>query len=265
MRNLLIAVLLSAASLTSWSQSLVNGVQPTAINGVTVVTGATAIDGVGLTAPGGGLVTANWTLLQSGGQDCTSGTTCTINTGISATTANSVFIVSVYADTNISITSTSFAGCTGGSGTWTGNGAGAPYQAYLSAEGAVMWAYNLGNGGGCSEVDVTLSGAQDSNGFAAISEWSRGGGTPVLDALASTNALTTSCTSCTGSAFSSLSGTEDLLVQVINDGSSTGSPSSPYVWNAEQNTAYALNSTQLTSPTWTQSGGPFVTLGAAFK
>jgi hypothetical protein len=54
MRLLLIAVLLLLATgPKAWSQALINGVQPSAVNGVTVASGA-AIDGITLTAPGGG-------------------------------------------------------------------------------------------------------------------------------------------------------------------------------------------------------------------
>jgi hypothetical protein len=206
---------------------------------------------------------ASWSLLQGVAQDCAAGSTCAIE--ITTTTANSVAVPSAYTADSNSISSVSLSGCTGSAGTWTG-GTGASYAAFNSsgAEG-IAWAYNLGNGGGCTLVTITMTSAETAAWSASFDEFSRGGGTPAIDALASSNTNSSSCTTCTGSSFTSLSGSSDLLLQVVADGSSTGSPSSPYLWDSNELTAYALNSTQTTAPTWTQSGGPFVSLGAAFR
>jgi hypothetical protein len=208
-------------------------------------------------------VGASWSLLQSPAQECAAGATCAMT--ITSTTASSVGTAAAYLSDSNSISSVSLSGCTGSAGTWTG-GTGASYAAFNSsgAEG-IAWAYNLGNGGGCTLVTITMTAAETSTWTIVYDEFSRGGGTPAIDALASSNTNSSSCTTCTGSSFTSLSGSSDLLLQVVADGSSTGSPSSPYLWDSNELTAYALNSTQTTAPTWTQSGGPFVTLGAAFK
>jgi hypothetical protein len=208
--------------------------------------------------------TANWTSLQSTiSFGCLAGSTCELALS-SASTANSVIVAVIYIPDSETITSLALTGCTGSAGTWTG-GSGSNYAAFNSATAGMATAYNLGNGGGCTGIDVTVSGTPTGGWGFGADEFSRGGGTPVFDALSSTNTNTTSCTSCTGSAFSSLSGTKDLLVQVTNTGSGTGSPSSPYVWDANQFVAYALNSTVTAAPTWTQTSGGFQSLGFGFK
>lgn len=53
MRNILALAILLAASLNCWSQTQINGIQPSAVNGVTVASGS-AFNGLTLTAPGGG-------------------------------------------------------------------------------------------------------------------------------------------------------------------------------------------------------------------
>lgn len=208
-------------------------------------------------------VTASWSFVQSTGGGCSVGPTCTF--AITPTTANSVIIVPVYTATNLTMTSAVLQGCST-PGTFTG-GSGSSYQAFGSPPGGTAWGYILGNGGGCTDLLVTMSAADSGNIAPFLLEFSRGGGTPVLDALSTTssNLNTTSCTTCTGSSFTSLSGTKDLIVQVTNTGSGTSSPSSPYVWDPNQFASYALNSIQLTAPTWTQSSGGFQTFGVAFK
>jgi hypothetical protein len=129
----------------------------------------------------------------------------------------------------------------------------------------MAWAYNLGNSGGCISITVNLTSAESGSWSFNTIEFTRSTGTPTLDALASTNTNTSSCTSCTGASFTSLSGASDLIVQVTNTGSGTSSPSSPYVWDTNQFASYALNSIQLTAPTWTQSSGGFQAFGVAFK
>jgi hypothetical protein len=185
-------------------------------------------------------------------------------TNIETPGAGNLITLASYTLDNNTIASVAFAGCSGG--TWTG-GSGTHYAVYNATYGGgIAWAYNLGNGGGCTSVTVTMTSAETSSGWTlAYDEWNRGGGSPTFDAFSSTNANTTSCTSCSGSAFSGLTGTSDVLIQVIADGSSTGAPSTPYVWDTDEFIAYALNSTQTTAPTWTQSGGGFLSLGAAFK
>jgi hypothetical protein len=205
--------------------------------------------------------TASWSFLQSTPGGCGAGPTCTFS--ITATTANSVVVVPVYTATNLTITSATLAGCAT-PGTFTG-GSGSSYQAFGSPPGGLAWGYILGNGGGCTDLSVTMSAADSGNISPSVEEFSRGGGTPVLDTLASTNTNTTSCTSCTGSSFPSLSGTKDLMVQIANTGSGTGNPSSPYAWDHNDITAYVLNSTATAAPTWTQSSGGFETFGVAFK
>jgi hypothetical protein len=91
MRNLLALVLFLAASLSCWPQSTINGVQPTAVDGVTVVTGATQIDGVSLTAPGGGGATP--TFVQSHSTGTSNGVSITFS---SAVTSGNVIIVTYY-------------------------------------------------------------------------------------------------------------------------------------------------------------------------
>jgi hypothetical protein len=212
--------------------------------------------------------TASWTAVQtSTGASCPAGNTCSLFSGgsILSTTANTVIVAAAYVATNNTISSIALSGCSGSAGTWTG-GSGTGYAVYNATyAGGVALAYNLGNSGGCTTLTVTLASAEPSTWSLAFDEFSRGSGSPVLDTLSSTNTSTSSCTACTGSAFSSLSGSSDLLVQIISDGSSTGNPSSPYVWDSFELLAYALNSIQTTAPTWTQSGGGFLSLGAAFK
>lgn len=205
--------------------------------------------------------TASWSFVQSTPGGCGAGPTCTFS--ITPTTANSVIVVPVYTGTNITMTSAALAGCAT-PGTFTG-GSGSSYQVFTAGLGGLAWGYILGNGGGCTDLLVTMSAADSGNIGPSILEFSRGGGTPVLDALASTNTNTSSCTSCTGSSFTSLSGTRDLIVQPANTGSGTGSPSSPYAWDPNDIVAYVLNSTATAAPTWTQTSGGFQTFGVAFK
>jgi hypothetical protein len=208
-------------------------------------------------------VLVSWSFVQSaGGGSCTSGsTTCTF--ALNPTTANSVLAAYFYSSTSLTISSVALTGC-GTTGTWIG-GSGSSYQVFgTPSPGNMAWAYNITNGGGCTGATVTLSGTPGA-WEAGTLEFTRSSGAPTLDALATTNTNTSSCTSCTGSSFTSFTGTRDLLIQFVNDGSGTGSPSAPYIWDPDSVLAYALNSTQLTAPTWTQSSGGFQSLGAAFK
>lgn len=206
---------------------------------------------------------ASWSYIQTANRDCTAGSTCTA--AIDApTTANSVIVFAVYTSASNSITSVSLSGCSGGAGTWTG-GSGSSYAAFNSSSAGMAWIFNLANSGGCTGFTVNLTTAEPGAWGAALDEFSRGSGTPALDALASANLNTTSCTTCTGSSFTSLSGSSDLIVQIANTGSSTSSPSSPYAWDTGSVMAYALNSTATAAPTWTQSSGGFQTFGVAFK
>lgn len=220
-----------------------------------------------LTSPASG--PATWTgPVQSVGRSAGLAGNATYSDSLDVpTTANSVLVFAIYTNgtDNVTISSIALTGCTGSIGAWTG-GTGTSYHANQSGSpGNMVWAYNITNGGGCTGFTVVVSAAPVAGWGANVDEWTRSTGSATLDALASTNTNSSSCTTCTGSSFTSLSGTSDLIVQIVNTGSGAGSPSSPYSWDADSFAAYVLNSTVTTAPTWTQSSGGFQTFGVAFK
>jgi hypothetical protein len=204
-----------------------------------------------------------WNYVATNGQSCSAGGSCSPAFS-PVSTANSIVVVTAYVTNGNSITSMSLNGCSSGGGASIG-GSGTSYAGGNSVVGGMAWIYNLGNSGGCTSINLNLASAEAGTWSAYISEFTRSTGTPTLDALASSNTNATACTSCTGSAFSSLSGASDLLVQILDTGTGTGSPSPPYVWDALSIDAYALNSTHLPAPTWTQTSGGFLSFGVAFK
>lgn len=205
---------------------------------------------------------ATWTYVQTWTANCSAGSSCTVSPN--PTIANSVVLPVVFTPDSNTISSASLTGCSSGAGTWTG-GSGASYAVFNSpSPGGLIWAYNLGNSGGCNGLTVNLTNPEAGGWELAYVEFTRSSGSPTLDALA-TPAATSSCTTCTGSPFSSLTGTSDLIIQIANTGSGTGNPSSPYTWDVDDIVAYVLNSTATTAPTWSQSSGGFQTFGVAFK
>jgi hypothetical protein len=126
-----------------------------------------------------------------------------------------------------------------------------------------MVAYNITGTGGATSITCNFSATLTSPEL-TVSEWTRSTGAPTLDALAATNINSTSCSgSCSLSSFPTLTGSSDLLVQVLNWGSAS-SPSAPYVFDSLGYSIYALNSTQTTAPTIGNSGY-MQSSGLAFK
>jgi hypothetical protein len=188
-------------------------------------------------------------------------TTATCTYGISGVPgASTVVMVFVYAPGNEYISSV-----TGCSATWI-TGSGSAYAAFNSAAGSAAVAYALNAATACASVTVTLSAAPSGSWDSITNEYTyTGSGTATIDQLAATNTNTTSCSSCSASGFTGLTGTSDLMVQLINDNTGVSAPSSPYVWDGGDVAIYALNITSGTAPTITQTAGPFQSLGFAFK
>jgi hypothetical protein len=192
------------------------------------------------------------------GNTC-SGASCTIT--IQPTNTNDVLVLVTYTPSNVTISSIS--GC----GTWV-TGTNSNFSAYNSVSGAENAAYLPAATAACGSVTVTMSSAPSGTWDIVTDGFQVSPTSPIaaIDQLAATNTNSSSCTStCTGSSFSGLTGTSDLIVQAVNDGSGASSPSSPYSWDSVQAFAYVLNSTATTAPTWTQTSGGFQTLGFAFK
>lgn len=256
---LLIALPCSAQTWSTWNGKAVGSStgNVSSINGKTI--GASAGNYSkwnNLSATGG----VSWTHVQSPAfARCAAGTTCT--SSLAATTANSVLVVTAYGvGTNSHLT-----GCTGGGGTWV-TGTSSSFVAWDATTANLMaMAYNITGAGGATSVTCTFANSQSAP-IVAVSEWTRSTGVPTLDQLAASNLNTSSCVgTCTLSSFSGLTGTSDLLVQSLNTGVGVANPSSPYVWDDQDVTIYALNSTQTTAPTLSQTGGSMQSLGVAFK
>lgn len=199
---------------------------------------------------------ATWSYVQTiTPVSCSNGTTCSI---AGTFTANSVRVISAYAGNNVYLT-----GCTGGGGTWV-TGSTANFALYNATAGMMAAAYNVGGTGGTATITCTYSGSATSP-VVGMDEFTKSSGTASLDALSSTTVNSTCAGTCTLAAFSSLTGTSDLLVQIIDWGSGVGNPTAPYVWDSQQLDAYALGSRQTAAPTITQSGGGWQALAFAFK
>jgi hypothetical protein len=205
-----------------------------------------------------------WMYVQSQDGSC-SGTTCTLT--MYPTSAGSVVVPSVINLTASNITISS--GTVGGSAVTLCAASGCNNYVSGSSRGADM-AYIIGAPAGSTAVSLTLS-ASCASCFPAVDEWKCIAfcGTIALDQYASSNGGSSSCTNCTGSSFTGLTGSSDLLVQLVS-GAGTLTTSSlgllgPYQFDINQDFIYALNSTSTAAPTYVQSAGAFVSVGIAFK
>jgi hypothetical protein len=241
------------------AQALVDGIQPSAINGIPVTTGF-KFNGITLTPPGGSGTTHTFAYALSNDQGNTcSGASCTMT--ISSTIANSVVALAIYTPSNVTVSSVS--GC---SATWS-IGASSSYSAFNSAVSGTNLTFAPSVAAACTSVAVTLSAAPSGNWDIIEDEFTvTGTGPAVVDQLASSNLNSTGCTSCTLSGFTGLTGTNDLLLQAINYGGSGSTVGSPYTFDTNSAFAYLANSTSGTAPILTQStSSGAVSLGVALK
>jgi hypothetical protein len=197
-------------------------------------------------------------------------TTCSI-TGITSTTADSVWIVALISNTtNTSISSVY--GCASGStcssntggGTWVTSLTGSPWSESSSAYTALS--YNVGNSGGNTVLTVTRNISTDVAWYIFEAEWKCSGcGTISLDQVG-TAYTSSSCSTCDGASFSSLATSKDLLLDIENIANTPSNVSSPYTISSDEVWFYALGSGQTSAPTFTQSpAGTAIVPGLAFN
>lgn len=212
---------------------------------------------------GSGLAT--YTLLQEAFNfGCGVSTTCAVSM-TSPTTANSILIAGYFGGSN---TTNHISSGTGAGGTWALCAASACHNNASGGAEPLDLAYNLTGTGGSSSITMTIS-ATDSvfEGF-VIAEFqcTSNCGTIAFDAVSSV-VNNASCTTCTAGSFSSLTGTSDLLFQLVSNNVSTFTTpvSSPYVLDPSGNFIYAAGSVSLTAPTATNLSTAFSSSGLAIK
>lgn len=208
-----------------------------------------------------------WTFLQDSQNDTCGGSTNTCADTLSATTAGSVLVAGMFASV---LTTDPIASVSGGGGTWSLCAAsGCQVLGPAAGSNTIDMAYNITGTGGATSITVTDTNSKIH--AVAVDEFqciARCGGI-VLDKVASTQGSSASCTSCTMPAFTALTGVSkpisDLFV-VMNNFANTLTPPSPFVEDANENFAYALNYGTGTAGTATQSpAGAFQTSGITFK
>jgi hypothetical protein len=205
-----------------------------------------------------------WSYVQFGyNNGCASGTTCSV--GVSATTAGSVMVASIFDLTGAGDTITSV---TGGGGTWntcTSAGCKATVGGF-----SLNTAYNITGTGGATSITVNIN-ASNASWYAMVGEFkcTANCGTISLDAAASANYTNSSCTTlCSGTPFTGITGASDLIVNTVNRATAAGTPSSPYTYGTIPGMwmAYALNYNSGIAPTLPlTTAGPFGAIGLAFK
>ena len=257
------ALSISSGSAPTWTT--------TGNNATTCESGAIAIQGSG--------AASGWIEIQEATNDgcTTSSSTCTIAWS-QATTAGSTISVAMgekgYSGTpSIStVWMCTSNPCTSDSsgGTWNTGLTGSPW--YISGGSpthSVDLAYETSNSGGLSYITVTRgnSGTPTFFGLTIVEIKWIGSGSVALDAIGNPNGGSNSCSSCTGSSFSSLSGTNDGMVQELDVDNTPSSPSSPYVLLTNpKNWLVCMGCTTTSAPTFTQSpAGQALVPALAFK
>lgn len=209
-------------------------------------------------------IAPTWVFVQTGTNfSCASGTTCAVS--MSATTANSILIAMVTSATATHVITTS---TTGAGGTWTV--CAACTITISGGPGTASVATNLTGTGGATSITVAIN-TTTTSWSAVVGEWkctANCGDALSIDNGPNVVESTPSCTTtCIGSSLAALTGTSDLIVQIIAyQTPSVPSPGAPYVYDPTNDFAYAENYTTTTAPTLPQAtAGPYAVSAIAFK
>jgi hypothetical protein len=198
--------------------------------------------------------TGTSSIVQTASTFCTS-SPCAVTTATTGT-GNLLYVGMSTSNSGITISSIS------GGGTWVHPGSCSASEP-TGGGGSSDVAYMLSSTSGTTTVSVTLSGAPGAVviTFAEVAY----GGSMALD-VCGTRVQPTAATSVAGVALT-LTGTNDIMFQVVNPAGSCSSVSGSYTawFNAGAGSAYLLNTTSGTAPTWTCTSGTAALSAIAFK
>lgn len=212
----------------------------------------------------------NWAFVQSAFDfSCASGTSCTIS-GLASTTAGSVMVVGLAGTGGVS--GVKFTSGSGGGGTWQLCASSGCFQNAFGDSQDII--YNITGTGGATSV--TISYNTTISAVLALGEWkcTANCGTIAVDQLVTAPVQSASCSTCTAAAYTGLTGTSDLMVQLVGIANNPATPSAPYQLDSNLVWIYALNNSSGTAPTVCNSSsssscvadaGSFAATGLAFK
>ena len=198
---------------------------------------------------------ATWALVQHPSTTGCNGTTCAVT--VTSTGAGHLLVfAALIGNTTSTLSSVS------GDGTWTVCGASCRS---VSSVTTTEMGYILSATGGATTITGTLSAT--SPWSAAVLEYSYTSGPISVDAQGHRE-QTTGTTSCAGVTLT-LTGTNDVIVQIANPSGSISAVTSPYTSPADfpggNGVAGSINTTSGTAPTWTQTSSTDALSAIAFK